>query len=159
MPTPTYTALANITLGSSASSVTFSSIPATYRDLVLVLAGTISASNGMYLRINGDTGANYTAVYAYGNGTLAISDTALVFNGLYAGNFTTTITNSVNQIMDYSATDKHKTMIQRGNDSAALTIMTAARWANTSAITSVQVMPSSGTLSTGFTASLYGIAS
>lgn len=159
MPTSTYIALANTTLGSSASSITFSSIPATYRDLVVVLAGTISASNGVYLRINGDSGANYTAVYAYGNGTSALSNTQLNFNGLYAGNFTTTLANSVNQIMDYSATDRHKTMIQRGNDSNTFTIMTGARWANTAAITSVQVMPSSGTLSTGFTACLYGIAS
>jgi hypothetical protein len=38
MPTSTYVALATTTLGATAASVTFSSIPATYRDLLLVNA-------------------------------------------------------------------------------------------------------------------------
>ena len=46
MPTPTYTPLATVTLGTSAASVTFSSIPATYRDLILIFDGTGSGSTG-----------------------------------------------------------------------------------------------------------------
>jgi hypothetical protein len=34
-----YTALANVTLGSSAANVTFSSISGSYRDLVLIVNG------------------------------------------------------------------------------------------------------------------------
>jgi hypothetical protein len=45
MPTQTYVALASETLATSASSVTFAGIPATYRDLVLIVfAGTSSGT-------------------------------------------------------------------------------------------------------------------
>jgi hypothetical protein len=160
MPTPTYTPLATVTLGSSASSVTFSSIPATYRDLVIVVAGTTSTSVGLYIRLNGDTGANYTAVYAYGTGSSVVSATDIVINGLYIANFTNANQSvSISHLMDYSATDKHKTLIGRPNQPSGLVVMNAARWANTSAVTSVQVLPASGTMSTGLTISMYGIVS
>jgi hypothetical protein len=63
MPTPTYIPLATVTLGSADSSVTFSSIPATYRDLILVLNGTRSTTSGVRARANADAGANYPMVY------------------------------------------------------------------------------------------------
>jgi hypothetical protein len=160
LPTNTYTPLATVTLGSSASSVTFSSIPATYRDLVIVVAGTTSASSGLYLRLNGDTGANYTAVYAYGTGSSAVSTTSIVINGLYIGNFTNVNQSvSTNHLMDYSATDKHKTMVGIGSDPSNFVIMNATRWANTAAVTSVLVLPATGTMSAGMTLSMYGIVS
>lgn len=61
----TFMALASsVVSGSSTSVVTFSSIPSTYTDLV-VIGVARSASSGllqdnMILRINGNTGANYT---------------------------------------------------------------------------------------------------
>jgi hypothetical protein len=57
MPTPTYTPLATVTLGTTAASVTFSSIPATYRDLIFVLSG-LGGSANITLRYNGDSGSN-----------------------------------------------------------------------------------------------------
>jgi hypothetical protein len=66
MPTSTYVALATTTLGATAASVTFSSIPATYRDLVLVYNGTTSANIGVDVEFNGDTNsANYSRVFMY----------------------------------------------------------------------------------------------
>jgi hypothetical protein len=160
MPTPTYTPLATVTLGTASSSVTFSSIPASYRDLVLVVAGTTSASTGLYLRLNGDTAANYTAIYAYGTGSVAVSNTTILMNGLLFGNFVSANQSvAINQLMDYSATDKHKTMIGRINQPSNDVIMTATRWANTSAVTSIQLLPQTGTMSVGMTASIYGIVS
>jgi hypothetical protein len=52
MPTPTYDLIESTALGSSASSITFSSIPSTYRDLVLVIdvIGTDSSVNTLYAR-------------------------------------------------------------------------------------------------------------
>jgi hypothetical protein len=66
---------------------------------------------------------------------------------------------AIMQIMDYSATDKHKSVLCRfkrggGYDSVW---MLAGRWANTNAITSISFGPASGTLDAGLTASLYGI--
>jgi hypothetical protein len=66
MPTPTYTPLATVTLGSSASSVTFSSIPGTYRDLILIFDGTGSGTTGnLRMTFNGSTLSNFTDVRMY----------------------------------------------------------------------------------------------
>ena len=158
MATPTYTAIASITLGSSASSVTFSSIPQDYRDLVLVVSGQISANSSIDVDINGDgTNANYSGVFAYGNGSSASS-------GTYSENVVGYLSSSVQasfiaQFMDYSATDKHKTILSRSSTTSDFAIMTALRWTNTSAITSLEIYRSAATLATGTTLALYGIAS
>ena len=161
MPTPTYTALANITLGSSASSVTFSSIPATYRDLILVSDYAASGVSYLQLQINSDTGTNYSFVTMYTDP--AVISASNTYDRFYLT--TNTIQSgariaSVAQIMDYSATDKHKTVLSRQNFTRATGTQVveaqASRWASTSAITSLQV---SGGFSSGATFALYGIAS
>ena len=162
MPTPTYTALANITLGSSASSVTFSSIPATYRDLVLVIAGNATLQTNPTIQLNGDTGSNYSNVWMGGSGSAASSGSNSS-NYNFAGAISTSESNNILQIMDYAATDKHKTTLVRGN-AANSTLGEAAsawagRWANTAAVTSVRFFLSSGTMNSGTTLALYGIAS
>jgi hypothetical protein len=152
MPTPTYTPLATVTLGSSASSVTFSSIPATYRDLILVIRGSLNAGVGS-IRFNGDSGANYTRVGMYGDGSSAVS-----YSGTSAEVFNNPIT-SIMQIFDYSATDKHKTYLDRDAVPSFAAIAMAGRWANTAAITTVAVIGTGGTFDSGTTFNLYGIAS
>jgi hypothetical protein len=69
----------------------------------------------------------------------------------------TTQTNNIIQIMDYSATDKHKTILSRYNSPSASLQMAAERWANTSAITSIYCGMKTGTMSSGTTLSLYGV--
>jgi hypothetical protein len=155
--TDTYTPLATVTLGGTASSVTFSSIPATYRDLVLVVAGTASTLVNVGIRFNGDTGSNYSVVTMVGNGSAASSSSFTDSFGL-AGQLSTVQGNFITQIMDYSATDKHKTHLGRSNLSASSVQGYASRWADTAAITSFAVS-NAGTFSTGTTFNLYGIAS
>jgi hypothetical protein len=159
LPTPTYTALANITLGSSASSITFSSIPATYRDLVLVADYSTSPSSACEIRFNGDTGSNYSTVTMRGDGTSAFS-TSYTAAFIQPSNGTGEAANTRNlftfQVMDYSATDKHKTSLLRMNNPGH-TQAQANRWANTAAITSVAIY--NATFLTGATFALYGIAS
>jgi hypothetical protein len=158
MPTPTYTPLATITLGSSASSVTFSSIPATYRDLILVAAGGgFSTTRNVRLRFNSDSGSNYSHVEANGNGSSAASSSATA-TAIVIGAMSEAQSNSVWQILDYSATDKHKSVLTRANIASVAVWMAAERWANTSAITSIQVFATEN-LPIGFTWSLYGIVS
>lgn len=163
MPTPTYTALATVTLGSSASSVTFSSIPATYRDLILVINGGIATGSSNFLiALNSDTtNANYSMVQMSGTGS-ATESTVGSGNGTrylnYYG-FPSTDLNTVitTQIMDYSATDKHKTFLTRSNNAGNGVTALANRWANTAAVTSVQVIGESQNIRTGSTVNLYGV--
>jgi hypothetical protein len=162
MPTATYIALANLTLGGTDSSITFDSIPNTYRDLVLVMNTDSSAQADLYLRFNGDTGNNYNRVTGQGTGSVAsynVSTNAAFMrlngNGDLATDFSQ---NAIIQVMDYSATDKQKAVLSRTNSSFGVD-MTAGRWASTNAITSVTVYPSSGNFESGSTFALYGIVS
>ena len=156
MPTSTYVALATTTLASASSSVTFSSIPATYRDLVLVMNVKFTGSTGEIIRINinGDsTAGNYPIVDALGTGSATQSNTDNRRFG-YFGDEESAITA---HFMDYSATDKQKTFLTRTGSSGYRTAMTAGRWANNNAITSIQLSTDSGNFDTGGVFSLFGI--
>jgi hypothetical protein len=158
MPTATYTPLATVTLGTAAASVTFSSIPATYRDLILVMNGSPSTGSYAFLRFNGDTGSNYNYVFMYGDGSGTASSLFSNQTQGYIGNIDATVrTTFIAQVMDFSATDKHKTFLSRNGQADGLVIATAGRWANTSAVTSMSVNINSGTFAIGHTFSLYGV--
>ena len=158
MPTPTYVSLATITLTATDSEIIFSSIPATYRDLIVVAAGTNAADTQVYVRFNGDSGSNYSRVGMEGNGSSAssFSGSGTEIRGLFGS---ATQHNNILQIMDYTATDKHKTALGRRNIASGSTVAVAGRWANTSAITSVTLIAASQAWQVGSTFSLYGIAS
>jgi hypothetical protein len=166
MPTPTYTPLANITLGSSATSISFSSIPATYRDLVVVVNGSFTGSHGPYMRFNSDTGSNYSnLIMANDVGTpFSAQEVATSFYGSWTANLSGARYTGVFQVMDYSATDKHKTALWRTNytssASAQIVEAFAGRWANTAAITTLTVGASATNgFATGTTFALYAIVS
>ena len=160
MATSTYTPIASQTLTSSAASVTFSSIPGTYRDLVLVANGIADdVSRFMMCRLNSDTGSNYNYVAMWGDGSSATSSStsgdSLVRLTIDGGS---TRKQAIMNLMDYSVTDKHKSMLIRGDVPQSHTVAWANRWASTSAVTSITVLMSGGSLQTGSTFSLYGVA-
>lgn len=163
MPTPTWTPMANITLGSAASSVTFSNIPNTYRDLILIVEGTATGNANINLQFNGDTNANYSWIAMSGDGSAGSSFGQSGITNAPATRFGYFVTgnrsNSIIQIMDYSATDKHKVFLSRSNNVTSGTDAQAARWANTAAIYSIRLIFQSGSLSiaSGSTFSLYGV--
>ena len=151
-----YIPLATVTLGSSALSVTFSNIPATYRDLILVVQTIRASSNTTILRFNGSSATEYNAQRMYGDSSGAASDSVASQTSLDLGNSATNYI-STTQIMDYRATDKHKTILSRQGRDSTYTLALAGRWANTNAITSVAVS-SGANWNSGSTFNLYGIA-
>jgi hypothetical protein len=165
-----YVALANVTLGSSTSIVSFTSISQSYRDLVFIinisgLTGT-PTNIGSIFRINGDSGANYGEVEMTGTGSAASSGGASGQNQLpLPSSESSTPSMTKLDFLDYSATDKHKTILTRGDRPDNRTTARAGRWASTSAITSVTFYAPdyfAGTVDTwnaGSTFALYGIAS
>ena len=150
MATPAWELIDSNTLSSSASSVTFSAIPQGYRDLVLIVDLDGIAMDALGIRFNGDTGSNYTDVKMRGNGSTTQSatqtDSYIEIGINTAGESGKRL--YVTNIMDYSATDKHKSVLSRGNSSGNVVAL-AGRWANTSAITSLSVIEA---FSAGFTA-------
>lgn len=161
MPTVTYTPLANLTLSSSATSVTFSSISQAYRDVVMVFTGSSASQADFYIRFNGDTGANYTRIFMQGDGTNTesfgnVNDTP--FRISRARVWPSEMTNIVMNVMDYSTTSQHKTALIRANNAARATEAYAGRWASTAALTSITLLLESGVqFATGSSFALYGI--
>ena len=158
----TYTPLATTTLGSSSASVTFSSIPGSYTDLVIAmsLSSTANDSDYSYIRYNGDTGSNYSNTIMSGNGTSALSDrfsNRTDFNIDYTANLTTQIANRIVQIQNYSNTTTYKTALVRANRAGAGTDLMCGLWRSTAAITTILITHSVNQFATGSSFTLYGI--
>ena len=158
--TATYEKIATNTLSSATTTITFSSIPATYTDLVLVVAGTFtnSGSSGL-LRFNGDTASNYSSTALRGNGTTASSSRST--NKEYiAGNEDGSSLGQLNyiwNIINYANTTTYKTVLVRTNDAGAFVSTSSGSWRSTSAINSVTFFTGDPGISSGTTLNLYGI--
>lgn len=157
MPT-TYEPIATTTLGSAQGSVTFSTISQSFTDLILVYnTGSTSVVND-YVRLNGDTGSNYSWTRLVGTGSSVISsrgtnDTAMIMGDTSSSLVTTQII----QIANYSNTTTNKTILNKSaNPSGAFTV-SVGLWRNTSAVTSITVFPNGTTWLSGSTFTLYGV--
>lgn len=157
----TYTAIATQTLGSAASSVTFSSISGAYTDLVLVISGYITAGTvGVFLQFNTDTTTNYSTTYLYGDGSSASSTRASTQIYTQIGNMSDNAqVTQIAQIMNYSNSTTYKTVLSRYNNTVNSVGATVGLWkATPAAITSVKILTNSSTFISGSTFTLYGIA-
>ena len=168
----TYTLISSNVLGSSAASVTFSAIPSTYTDLVVrwsARSDRASVSDTMKLRINSDSGANYSWVYLLGNGSSASSsiNSALDYISLGAADAATatsnTFANGELYIPNYLASTKKPLSsinAQEDNNTAAQLWNMASLWQGTAAITAIQLFPNIGpNFVAGSSFYLYGIKS
>lgn len=153
--------LQNITLGSAAASVTFASIPTTYRDLRLVVTGQQNTTSDRQATIKPNNDAsNASLVYMDGSGSSTVTGTASNISIYYIapGPAANTIAMSTTDIMDYAASDKHKTFLTRSGSSYNPASTYASRWASTAAISSLVIYPNiGGNFSAGSTFALYGV--
>jgi hypothetical protein len=159
----TYETIATTNGTGSSGSVTFSSIPATYTDLVLIVSGTLvsGGDSGLELRFNG-TGSgstSYSGTLLSGDGSSASSsrqsNVAACNSGLISS---TAVGNSIIHIMNYANTTTYKTVLGRGNLPHLLTRATVYLWRDTpAAINAVEVLTGAGNYSTSTTFTLYGI--
>jgi hypothetical protein len=168
MPT-TYESIATQTLGSTASSVTFSSIPSTYTDLVLVTNYiATSLGNTAQMTFNNDTSSNYSRTYlgAYGTpssgfGSTRFSSVNNISLAWQVGAASTTNPNLViYNIMNYSNTTTNKTVLFRFNTMAATlseVSLEVGMWRSTAAINRIDLTSSATTFAVGSTFTLYGI--
>jgi len=158
MPT-TYEPIATTTLGSAAATVTFSSIPGTYTDLILIIRATLSSSSGaMGAQLNSDTGSNYSYTRLTGNGSSASSDrnTSLTFAPI--GTVSTTQNVSIIHFQNYANSTTYKTLLTRNGIADVATYGIVALWRNTAAITSILINNNAGVnYASGSTFTLYGI--
>lgn len=153
---------------SGVASITFSSIPSTYKHLQIRGTSVSSTYNSGRTRFNGDTtNANYATHVLNGNGSTArtaanVGDqSGVVFPYFSAmGSSTSIPTVFVLDILDYASTNKNKVIRGlSGTDSngAGEVELISGVWLSTSAINSVTIQIASGTLATNSSFALYGI--
>jgi hypothetical protein len=163
MATTTYEPIATNTVsGSSTTTVTFASIPATYTDLVLIVNATASVSGtGMELRFNSDTANNYSSTRLYGTGSgSGTSDrqTNGSFINFAIGSFNTGQLVIAN-IFNYTNTTTFKTLTLRQNTAGDLLGALVGLWRKTpEAINAISIKIGTGNYVAGSTFTLYGIA-
>jgi hypothetical protein len=164
----TYTPIATTTLGSAASSYTFSSIPSTYTDLIIVANGTSSAASNVDMQFNSDTGTNYswTTLYARSEGAgnpasaRGSNQTTAQIN-LYTAWTSSYRTNAIIHIQNYSNTTTYKTSIARsatanGDSTFSGNEVIVNLWRSTSTINTIKL--NAANFAAGTTLTLYGIA-
>jgi hypothetical protein len=157
----TYEKIQSTTLGTATATITFSTIPATYTDLRVVLVWTASSTNTPRMRFNGDTGTNYSTTMLFGDGSSAQSArwTSQATIQLCDSGTTSTPFMATADVFSYAGST-NKTVLHTGaqdNNGSGQVTSGVSLWRDTSAINTVALFPASGTFSTGTTATLYGI--
>jgi hypothetical protein len=162
----TYKLISSVTVGSGgAASIDFTSIPATYTDLVVktslrdTFASTVQVVN---ISFNGNT-ANFSNRNLQGNGSTASSftQTRRILLASSASSTANTFSNGEIYIPNYAgATNKSfsSDSVSENNASTSFQALDASLWSNTAAITSITLSPDSGSFVQYSTAYLYGIS-
>lgn len=154
------TLIASSTVGAGGvSSISFTSIPGTYTDLIVVISGRTASSGNDTWTINGTTGQNYYAMYA--NSTTASYYTGTTDTGRSTGSgdqannfgaksiYIVNYASSVYKPFSVNAT--------AANYNGGFINKYGGVWSNTAAITSLTFTPAGGTFVQYTTAYLYGV--
>ena len=154
----TYEPIATTTLGSATATVTFNSFSG-YTDLVLIVNGTRTTNNGdMTIKVNNDTGSNYSFTRLTGDGSSAVSQASSNDTIGYTGVLSSSTRGAVIvQFQYYSNSTTYKTWLTRFNVTSDRVGAYANLWRSTSAITSIVVGCGADTFTSGSTFTLYGI--
>jgi hypothetical protein len=174
--TNAYESIATQTIGvTPQSSITFSSIPSTYKHLQIRLIARSSGAadrSSIALKFNADTTAgNYSYHCLIGDGSAASatgaasSGTNNYIGGISSTTAATAAANifgvSVIDLLDYADTNKAKTIRtlagQDQNSSSGRVNLDSGRWGSTSAINSIELIPETGLWAQYSSFALYGI--
>ena len=165
----TYIKIASNTVGSGGvASVTFSSIPSTYTDLILYSSVRCTAAeDSFYLRFNNDSATNYSFRRLLGDGSSASSSSATsqaqIPNQFMAesGYTANTFSNNMAYIPNYASSNTKSVSLDSVNETNATNPrmnIAAGLWSGTAAITQVNLIPGAGNFAQYSTFTLYGIS-
>ena len=163
--------IATTTLGSAQSSITFSSIPATYTHLQIrgiARSTRTEVNSGINITMNSDTGSNYSYHAVYGSGSSAgsygsASQTAMYSGGILAASSTaSSFSPIVIDILDYNNTNKFKTIrILSGADQNSASFsevgLVSGNYRSTTAVSSLTLTAAVNNLAQYSSFALYGI--
>jgi hypothetical protein len=161
LPLSAYDSIATVSLtGGGSSTITFSSIPATYTHLQIRCLHQNASSSNLAIRLNGDTTGNYAWHQLYGDGSSAgasgyTQDPYGLGTYLY-GNWGC----SIIDFLDYANTNKYKTVRNIGgtdSNGAGYVGMQSTLWRSTSAINNIVLLTTGGSFMQYSHFALYGI--
>lgn len=163
-----YESIATTTVGGGGQvTITFSSIPQTYTHLQIRCMSLSNVSfNNNQLRINGDTGANYTFHQLGGNGaTLSAYGQGTGIGSIPVGQGGTSVYPGVDiiDILEYTNANKYKVVrsisgVDSNGTGQGLLLQRSGAWLSTSAVTTITISgDSSGTFQQYSSFALYGI--
>jgi hypothetical protein len=152
-----YDAIGTVVVGAGgSSSISFTSIPSTYKHLQIRALYKVNNTNSGSSRItyNGDSGNNYSSHYLIGDGSSASAGavTSSPFAWVGVGEQSTSnFSVSVLDVLDYANVSKNKThraLSGVDNNGSGVIVLTSGAWLNTSAINSITLTPQSNTTPT-----------
>lgn len=167
------TQLDDQTLGAPAAGITFSAIAQTYNHLMIVVnarSAKVAVNDWLFLRLNGDTGANYLAEYTAGSAAAASAGESLaaatvaffIVPGASAtadhyGAAKLTVPNYRSAVRKSACADFFSS--QATTTGGLFGGASGQLWMNVAAITSITVMSFTGAtnLAAGSRATLYGL--
>lgn len=160
-----YELISSTVLASSATSVTFPSIPQTYKHLQMRVT-TRNQYGEVWLTFNGDATSNYNFHSMWGNGAGVASDTnvGMSSTNIFMVPVTAATTNVFGagtvDLLDYTSTIKFKTVRALGGyvDSPGEVRLRSGLWRSTAAVNTISVGCSGTGFVPGSRFSLYGIA-
>jgi len=159
-----YKFISSVTVGGGgAANMTFTSIPATYTDLLLKISTRVSSTNGTtYIDYNSDTAdQSWTRLYNSGGTTGSDTGSRQLITSVTSDYTASTFASTEIYIPNYAVTSVHPSSVEstQENDSASNVQMIITNfWNNAAAITAIRIVPFSGTFDQYSTAFLYGIS-
>jgi hypothetical protein len=162
----TYEPIATQTLSSSAASITFSSIAASYTDLKIVLVATGDAGSAPMIQFNGDSASNYSGTFIAGSGSAASStntganDSRIRSGYQSVAGLSSTIPHMYTFDIFSYAGSTFKTVLtsfSEDNNGSGYVGRGVGLWRSASAVTSILVSGAGANFLTGSTFTLYGV--
>ena len=161
----TYDPIATSTLGSAAQTFTFTNIPQTYTDLIVIVDGISSGGvDNFCMRFNNDSANNYSGTLVEGNGSAYTGyrtwNTGQIVTALYYSSVSSTYRSIARfEINNYTSTNMHKNVIVRSHGPGTGDKIGAAVWRPTTpvAITRIDVFNGSLNFAAGATCTIWGI--
>ena len=158
-----FTSLQTVTVGTAQSTLSFTSIPATYTHLQIrgFTLGSVTAQD-VKLQFNSDTATNYSIHYLQGSGSAASSAGLASQSYIEIGLTGTTANPSVfvTDILDYGNTNKFKTvraLVCVDKNGGGYAFLRSGHWRNTNAVTSIKLYPAANNFAQYSHIALYGV--
>ena len=168
--TTAYESIATVTVGTATNTITFSSIPNTYSHLQIrgITRDTASSYGyNVYMRLNSDSGSNYTYHGLQGNGSSASafgsSSATTQFplaTSTGSANSSGDFSGVLCDILDYANTNKykvHRTLNGYDDNGSGYITLQSGVWLNTAAISTITLLSTGANFAVNTQYALYGV--